>query len=404
MNKFVAIGIAVLLFFVSAYGSFSFFSQPDGEEIAYEPPVDPEAGLVDDGGPKTEECPLNGKLHSEERRQLWESRRPMGVMVENSLDSRPQSGLNSADVSYEVVAEAGITRFLNIFYCQDAEYVGPVRSARIYFIKLLQGYGNYPLYAHVGGATTPGRADALGEIRELGWHLYNDLDQFGVGYPNYWRDAERLPGVSTEHTMYTNTIKMFEYAKENRGLTDVDEEGTAWDEGFEPWIFKDSAEASARGDVSEIAYGFWDGPSYSSDYSVSWDYDSEENVYLRNNGGVPHMDKNTDEQLQASSVVVMQADESPVDDGYEGATHLYYDIVGTGEALIFQDGDVIETTWEKDDEESMIRFYDDSSNEVEFVRGKIWVSVLPTGNEVEYGSFDADTAASDEEDAETEEE
>jgi hypothetical protein len=303
MNKFVAIGIAVLLFFVSAYGSFSFFSQPGGEDIAYEPPVDPDAGLVDDGGPKTEECPINGKLHSEARRQLWESRRPMGVMVENSLDSRPQSGLNSADVSYEVVAEAGITRFLNIFYCQDAEYVGPVRSARIYFIKLLQGYGNYPLYAHVGGAATPGRADALGEIRELGWHLYNDLDQFGVGYPNYWRDAERLPGVSTEHTMYTNTIKMFEYAEENRELTNVDEEGTAWDEGFEPWLFKDSAEESERGDVSEIAYGFWDGPSYSSDYSVSWDYDSEENAYLRNNGGVPHMDKNTDEQLQASSVV-----------------------------------------------------------------------------------------------------
>jgi hypothetical protein len=95
--------------------------------------------------------------------------------------------------------------------------------------------------------------------------------------------------------------------------------------------------------------------------------------------------------------------ESPVDDGYEGATHLYYDIVGTGEALIFQDGDVIETTWEKDDEESMIRFYDDSSNEVEFVRGKIWVSVVPTGNEVEYGSSGAGEAASDEEDTETEE-
>ena len=53
----------------------------------------------------------------------------------------------------KLVAEGGITRFLAMFYCQDAKPIGPVRSARIYFLKLLQGYGNSPLYAHVGGAT-----------------------------------------------------------------------------------------------------------------------------------------------------------------------------------------------------------------------------------------------------------
>jgi hypothetical protein len=384
MNRSIAFGVALLLFLLSAYGSYSLFATSSSEEIAYEVPIEENAGLVEDENvPKTEECPINGKMHSEARRQLWETRRPMGVMVENSLDARPQSGLNAADVVYEVVAEGGITRFLSIFYCQDSEYVGPVRSARIYFIKLLQGYGDYPLYAHVGGAATPGKADALGEIKDLGWDLYNDLDQFAVGYPNYWRDYDRLPNVATEHTMYINPVKLFDYAKENRKLTNVDEEGEAWNDNFEPWKFQDG---EAGDSVTNIKYGFWDGPSYSSDYTVTWSYDKGGNKYLRDNGGVPHVDKNTDEQLEASSIVVVFANESTVNDGYEAGTHLYYDIVGSGDVMVFQNGDVVEGTWEKESEEDMLRFYDESGAEIELVRGKIWVSVLPIGNEVDYSS------------------
>ncbi|GIW64151.1 MAG: hypothetical protein KatS3mg092_0084 [Patescibacteria group bacterium] len=86
--------------------------------------------------PKTEECPINGAFYSKSQRQKWEARRPLGVMIENHVEARPQSGLSSADVVFEVVAEGGITRFLSVFYCQDAPYIGPIRSARIYFIKL----------------------------------------------------------------------------------------------------------------------------------------------------------------------------------------------------------------------------------------------------------------------------
>ena len=57
-------------------------------------------------------------------------------MIENHKEARPQSGLSSADVIFETVAEGGITRFLAIFYCQNASYVGPVRSARMYFLKV----------------------------------------------------------------------------------------------------------------------------------------------------------------------------------------------------------------------------------------------------------------------------
>lgn len=79
------------------------------------------------------------------------------------------------------------------------------------------------------------------KLKKLGWNLYNDLDQFGVGYPNYWRDYDRLPNVATEHTMYTNTEMLYAFSKEKRKLTNVDKDGVKWNEDFSPWKFKDGA-------------------------------------------------------------------------------------------------------------------------------------------------------------------
>jgi len=66
-------------------------------------------------GVKDKECPLNGALYTKNRQELWESRRPLGIMVENHIDARPIRGISRADVIYEVVAEGGITRFVAIY-------------------------------------------------------------------------------------------------------------------------------------------------------------------------------------------------------------------------------------------------------------------------------------------------
>lgn len=385
MDKKIAIVLGVVVYLLSAFASYQYFSANGVNLSGYEPPVYDEDGNLVDTGPKTEPCPLNGQLHSKAARSRWEKRRPLGIMVQNNIEARPQSGISSADIVHEAVAEGGITRFLAMYYCQESEIVGSVRSARIYFIKLLQGFGEYPLYAHVGGANTPGPADALGEIQDLNWFAYNDMDQFAVPFPNYWRDYDRLPGRATEHTVYTNTNLLWEYAAKNRGLTNVDEAGVAWNENFEPWKFADDAKEADRGNVTTINYGFWDN-NLGSDYTVQWDYDAATNSYLRTNGGEPHMDKNTEKQLAAKNVVVVFADESVANDGYEGGQHMLYDIVGSGDAIIFQNGQAYEGEWTKALETDMMRFYNANGEEIEMVRGQIWISILPTGNEVDYGS------------------
>ncbi|MFA9288909.1 MAG: DUF3048 domain-containing protein [Weeksellaceae bacterium] len=383
LNKKVAIIVLIFAFVVTSFGSYKYFSTRV-DTSGYDKPDVGDPNSAENTGPKTEPCPLNGELFSKSQRARWEKRRPLGIMVQNNVEARDQSGLSEADVIHEVVAEGGITRFLAMYYCQEPKIVGSVRSARMYFVRLLQGFGDQPLYGHVGGANTPGPADALGEIKDMGWYGTNDMDQFAVPFPNYWRDYDRLPGRATEHTMYTNTQKLWEYAAKSRDFTNVDPDGDAWDAAWEPWKFVDSAVEAKRGTVSKITYGFWDN-SLGSDYTVQWDYDKATNSYKRTNGGAPHLDLNTEKQLEAKNVITVLADESPANDGYEGG-HLLYDVIGEGDAYIFHNGEVIEGSWEKPEAEDMMRFYDESGDEIAMVRGQIWISVLPTGNEVDYTS------------------
>ena len=390
INKKVAFVIFFVIFLLSGFISYSIFAGKETigllPKTKYKPPTANESAgktskndMPDES--KTEECPLNGQLFGKSSKQKWEKRTPLGIMVENSTQARPQSGLSSADVIYEAVAEGGITRFLAIFYCQDASYVGPVRSARIYFIKLLQEYGEYPLYAHVGGANTDGPADALGEVEELGWGLYNDLNQFAVPFPYYWRDYERLPNRITEHTVYTSTPKLWEFAKIKRNLTNEDKKGKSWSSKFEGWKFKEDANKAERGKINKVSFAFWN--LFASEYSVDWIYDKITNSFKRSNGGVAHHDKNTDKQLEAKNIVIVFANESPANDGYPGG-HILYKLTGSGDGIIFQDGNVIKMTWNKKTEESRMRFFDGTGKEIQFVRGQIWVEILPIGNKVTF--------------------
>ena len=390
MDKKIVIIFGVVIYLLSGFASYSYFSKNTVSTSNYEEPVVEDGASTVNGGPKTEACPMNGQLYSKAQKALWEKRRPLAIMVQNNTEARPQSGLSAADIVHEAVAEGGITRFLTIYYCEQPEIVGSVRSARIYFIKLLQGFGHNPLYAHVGGANTSGPADALGEIQDLDWYGYNDLDQFAVPFPNYWRDYDRLPGRATEHTVYTNTQKLWDFAAKNRKLTNVDKKKVAWDADWEPWKFQDDAKESARGNIKTISFGFWDN-SLGSDYEVIWNYDTASNSYLRVNGGKKLIDLNTEKQLSSKNVIVVLADESVANDGYEKGEHLLYDVVGSGDALIFQNGKAVEGTWKKTDEEEMMRFYDENNDEISMVRGKIWIEVLPTGNKVDYKAAAAPT-------------
>jgi len=342
-------------------------------------------------GPKDQICPLNGTKFTQTEKDLWSQRRPLVVMIENHEESRPQSGLSKADVVYEAVAEGAITRFMAVFYCADAAFalkndydIGPVRSARTYFLDWASEYGDYPLYNHVGGAgqcndpTVDPRAKALCQIEKYGWKnkdTHSDLDQFALGFKICRREPDRIGHpVATEHSMYCSTFALWQTAAD-RKLTNVNYKGIAWDKSFRSWVFKDDAPSS--GSVSP-EFEFW--KDYKQ-YVVRWDYDKVTNSYKRSNGGQPHLDFNTKEQITAKNVVIQFAKEQgPVDEH----KHLLYTTIGTGRALIFKDGLVIEGKWSKQSRTERTLFFDGKGKEIKFNRGPIWIEILPAAGTVNY--------------------
>lgn len=374
-RRLLSVLIALVVYALATGVSYALFQQSSEKNIVKAPlPKNGEKLAFDPGLPKTEPCPLNGTLYSNEQREWWEQHRPLAVMIENHQESRPQSGLSLADVIYEAVAEGGITRFLAVFHCQDASPIGPVRSARTYYLDFASEYGSSPLYAHVGGANAPGPADALSQIEEYGWAGYNDLNQFSIGFPTFWRDYDRLGHtVATEHTMYSTTTKLWNFAK-SRKLTQVDKKGTSWDEDFVSYKFKDDAGKSERSSSQSIHLEFW---GKYKQYAVEWVFDKESNLYKRNNGGVSHVDKNNNKRLTAKNIIVLYMQELNANDGYENNIHLLYKTKGSGKAIVFMDGKQITTSWRKDSRTARTQLFDEDGNMIKFNRGTIWFEVLP---------------------------
>lgn len=352
---------------------------------------------IDPNAPKTESCPINGKMYTKQERDIWEGRSPLVAVIENHLDSRPQSGMSRSDVVYEAVAEGGITRFLNVFYCgvSDNDYrIGPIRSARVYFIKWAAEYGKNPLFLHVGGANNicndcpggvkaPGtvakKVDAFALLNTLGWRggSANALDGgTNVGYPVVWRDYERIPGAATEHTFMGSSDKLFELAQ-TRGYGATNSAGVAWNKNYVPWKFTEDSPSSSP-TATDISFVFWDNKS---DYDVAWKYDAANNQYLRTNGGSPAVDMETEEQLTAKNVVIQFVKEEV---SVDVEIHNYYENVGTGKAIVFQNGEAIEGSWKKDKIEGRTQYFDASGKELPFVKGKVWIEAVPAGNTINY--------------------
>ena len=377
----VLIILSTILYGASTSISYSLFSkialQVPGSKESSKSSLPTASNVVEEDPqePKTEECPLDGAMHSKRARDSWEKRRPLAVMVENHTESRPQSGLSAADIIYEAVAEGGITRFMAIYYCKLADVqIGPVRSARTYYLDWLGEYD--ALYAHVGGANTPGPADALSQIIR---YEVKDLNQFSIGFPVFWRDYQRLGHpVATEHTMYSTTQKLWEVGAKRKWVA-TDSAGIRWDDNFTPWKFKEGQ--NPGGQTTKITVNFWENQP---GYLVEWNYDAASNTYKRKHGGEDQTDLNNKQQLAAKNIIVQFQRESNANDGYPGNVHLLYRTTGSGKALIFMDGNVTEGKWIKQSRTSRTKFVDAGGKEIEFKRGQIWIQTVPEGSKVNY--------------------
>lgn len=271
------------------------------------------------------------------------------VMIENSPDARPQSGLKQAGVVYEAVAEGGITRFAAIYQHDKPELIGPVRSLRIHYLGWIAPY--QASIAHVGGSH-----NALTEVRN-GSH--RDIDQF-FNPDAYWRATDRY----APHNMYTNFEKL-DALNSSKGYNQSEFTSFKRADG------KPSAETNA---ISVTI-------NFSSDnYNTSYAYNPETNTYLRHIAGTPHEDREHG-QIAPSVVVAIKVNAQS-----RGGADGYEDIVtdGSGQAYIFQNGTVQEAIWQKSGLNSPLELVDPEGNAISLNRGQTWIGAITSRGSVSW--------------------
>lgn len=302
--------------------------------------------------PKTEKSEVKAisKLDGTTTTKSLTERYPLGVIIENHPEARPQSGLNKASIVYEAIAEGGITRFLAIFGPNDTQKVGPVRSARTYYVDWASEFNAY--FAHVGG-----NMDALDMIKA---DNILDLDQFGLGEPTYWRELN--PAIALEHTMYTKTDYLYKAAQAKKYLTISN---------FESLSFR-SPKPDANATITQSITIDFSTPSY----KVNWEFNPQTNTYLRTMAGLQHKDAVTGDRLSTSNLIIQQVERWPVttsinEEGWAMKT------IGSGKAKVFIEGKETDATWKKTSRTSRTLFFDDTGKEIKFIPGQFWYEITP---------------------------
>ncbi len=278
------------------------------------------------------------------------NKRPVtGIMIENSPDARPQSGLTSAGVVFEAIAEGGITRFLTLFQDAQPDYIGPVRSVRPYYLDWLQGFD--AAVAHAGGSN-----DALAKIKSDG---VKDLDQFfNAGA------YERVKGRYAPHNLYTSSAKL-DALQAAKGFT------SSTFEGFARKADAKLATPTAKSIDLSIS-GFY--------YNPHFDYDASTNTYKRSMQGKPHIDEKSGTQIAPKVLIANVMQYRLID----SVGHSGYNTIGSGTSYIFQDGGVSIGTWEKASRKAQIVFKDANGAVLPLNAGQTWISAVNNSGSVKY--------------------
>ena len=245
-----------------------------------------------------------------------------------------------------------------LFGADDPPAVGPVRSARHYFVAWAAEW--QAVYVHVGGSP-----QALDLLRRSGrGQLVYDADEFRYGGRYLWRIDERSP----PHNVYTDGEHL-------RALAKV---VGAKDEPRRPvWRFEPDAPIADRpvGGTIEVPY-----PAN----RVRYAYDRLTNTYRRSvTGERSQVDAATGEVVAPKNVVVLFVRFAPLDDG-STKHRLEAQVTGSGVAYVATNGTVTKGTWRKRRIDAPLELLDRSGRPIPLTVGQTFVQVVPTGTPVRF--------------------
>ena len=291
--------------------------------------------------------------------------RPIAVMINNNHVAWPHAGLQDAYLTYEILAEGGITRLMAIFKDKDTSKIGSVRSARPYYLDY--ALENDAIYVHYGWSD-----QAKSDISSLGVDNINGLTVSDV----FWRDTSLKK--ATEHTVFTSMEKINEYAKEKGYDRDTNKDlllNYSVDE-----IDLSKREDAVKADTVFMKYSYYTSSSY--------EYDSENKVYKRFMSDTPHVDAVTGEQYTYKNIII-----TPIaTHSYDSYGRLELENIVTGDGYYITDGYAIPITWSKASRSSQTVYKNMDGEEIEVNDGNTFIQITPPSEELKIEGETSETA------------
>lgn len=294
---------------------------------------------------------LNGILY--EREQTLN--RPVSVMLDNHPSARWQAGICKAEIVYECEVEYPYTRYMAVFMSESPEHVGPVRSARPYYLRFAQEYDS--IYVHVGGSQ-----EAMNTIID-----YNMADLDGLTSGEFWRyykTGKEIPNnmyTAMENIRSAQSYLKYRQSGEFEGF-DFNEETTGLDSKY--------GEAVDCTDFKIV---------YNKSYEVDYEYNSDEQ-YKRYVNGERQLDEYYEEKINASNIIIQKVDKEVVDN--YGRIHL--NTVSEGSGYFVTNGKCIDITWKKDSYKSKTMYLDSKGDEIILNPGQTWIQVISQDSSIEF--------------------
>ena len=281
--------------------------------------------------------------------------RPIAVMIDNHSDAWPQAGLNKAYMVYEIVVEGGETRLMALFKGQDLDKIGPVRSARHYFIDYAME--NDAIYVHFGQSP-----QAQSDIKK---YSINDINGIAEDGTTFWRVKDKV----APHNAVTSTEKLMQSAKNKKFRTTSKEKSvlkyTTEEVNLEEGIIADEVTIP-----------------HSNLQTVKYKYDEDSKKYVRYARGKEQTDWETKETVETKNIIITFCDNYTLSDvenkGRQGLKN-----IGTFDGYYITNGKAIKIKCTKNARDEKTVYKDLQGNEIKVNDGNTFVNICPTNAKVQ---------------------
>ena len=276
--------------------------------------------------------------------------RPIAVSINNNHAAWPQAGLQDAYLSYELIAEGGITRILAFFKDTNTEKIGSVRSARHYFLDYV--LENDAIFVHYGHSP-----QALSDIKSLSINNINGMYDGSTFY------RDKTLKRASEHTAFT-TMEKIKKAIKSKGYRTETDKGT---------LLKYSAvnKDYSKDETSKVANNV--SITYSDYQTTSYVYDKENKVYKMYMSKEEHSDLVTKKQYTVKNIITYQVENSSIDK--KGRQNLYN--TGKGEGYFISNGIATKIKWSKATRSAKTKYTLMDGSELVVNDGNTWIHIQP---------------------------